>query len=217
MMNYAPKVVLMVSVLMAVTLWLFIKSDDKTQSSEQGNKPHMIAHSKGSLQVSVSEKPKAESSLQRLEENQKKKTAFNEEMALRASKIAEEMSKVNVNEQRQKITQRMKRNEPRLRHLMHEWGLTEDQIILALDTLHQRADMNFDALMEASINTPADVGDRSDLGKVKARIAKTQANIDAAKLLAESVLLPMLGRERFDLLNKHEREIEKNYLKPVND
>ena len=205
-MNYAPKVVLMVSVLMAVTLWLFIKSDDKTQSSEQGNKPHMIAHSKGSLQVSVSEKPKAESSLQRLEENQKKKTAFNEEM-----------SKVNVNEQRQKITQRMKRNEPRLRHLMHEWGLTEDQIILALDTLHQRADMNFDALMEASINTPADVGDRSDLGKVKARIAKTQANIDAAKLLAESVLLPMLGRERFDLLNKHEREIEKNYLKPVND
>ena len=208
-MNYAPKVVLMVSVLMAVTLWLFIKSDDKTQSSEQGNKPHMIAHSKGSLQVSVSEKPKAESSLQRLEENQKKKTAFNEEMALRASKIAEEMSKVNVNEQRQKITQRMKRNEPRLRQLMHEWGLTEDQIILALDTLHQRADMNFDALMEASINTPADVGDRSDLGKVKARIAKTQANIDAAKLLAESVLLPMLGRERFDLLNKHEREIEK--------
>lgn len=206
MMNYAPKVVLMVSVLMAVTLWLFIKSDDKTQSSEQGNKPHMIAHSKGSLQESVSEKPKAESSLQRLEENQKKKTAFNEEM-----------SKVNVNEQRQKITQRMKRNEPRLRHLMHEWGLTEDQIILALDTLHQRADMNFDALMEASINTPADVGDRSDLGKVKARIAKTQANIDAAKLLAESVLLPMLGRERFDLLNKHEREIEKNYLKPVND
>lgn len=205
-MNYAPKVVLMVSVLMAVTLWLFIKSDDKTQSSEQGNKPHMIAHSKGSLQVSISEKPKAESSLQRLEENQKKKTAFNEEM-----------SKVNVNEQRQKITQRMKRNEPRLRHLMHEWGLTEDQIILALDTLHQRADMNFDALMEASINTPADVGDRSDLGKVKARIAKTQANIDAAKLLAESVLLPMLGRERFDLLNKHEREIEKNYLKPVND
>ncbi|MFM2175939.1 MAG: hypothetical protein RL015_37 [Verrucomicrobiota bacterium] len=206
MMNYAPKVVLMVSVLMAVTLWLFIKSDDKTQSSEQGNKPHMIAHSKGSLQVSISEKPKAESSLQRLEENQKKKTAFNEEM-----------SKVNVNEQRQKITQRMKRNEPRLRHLMHEWGLTEDQIILALDTLHQRTDMNFDALMEASINTPADVGDRSDLGKVKARIAKTQANIDAAKLLAESVLLPMLGRERFDLLNKHEREIEKNYLKPVND
>ena len=206
MMNYAPKVVLMVSVLRAVTLWLFIKSDDKTQSSEQGNKPHMIAHSKGSLQVSISEKPKAESSLQRLEENQKKKTAFNEEM-----------SKVNVNEQRQKITQRMKRNEPRLRHLMHEWGLTEDQIILALDTLHQRADMNFDALMEASINTPADVGDRSDLGKVKARIAKTQANIDAAKLLAESVLLPMLGRERFDLLNKHEREIEKNYLKPVND
>jgi hypothetical protein len=216
-MNYAPKVVLMVSVLMAVTLWLFIKSDDKTQSSEQGNKPHMIAHSKGSLQVSVSEKPKAESSLQRLEENQKKKTAFNEEMALRASKIAEEMSKVNVNEQRQKITQRMKRNEPRLRQLMHEWDLTEDQIILALDTLHQRADMNFDALMEASINTPADVRDRSDLGKVKARIAKTQANIDAAKLLAESVLLPMLGRERFDLLNKHEREIEKNYLKPVND
>lgn len=207
----------MVSVLMAVILWLFIKSGDKTQSSELGNEPHMIAHLKGSLQVGASEKPKAESSFQRLEEYQKKKTAFNEEIALRASKIAEEMSKVNVNEQRKKITERMKRNEPKLRQLMNEWGLTEDQIMLALDTLHQRADMNFDALMEASINTPADVGDRSDLGKVKARIAKTQANIDAAKLLAESVLVPMLGRERFDLLNNREREIDKSYRKPVND
>lgn len=217
MMNYSSKVVLMVSVLMAVILWLFIKSDDKTQSSEHGNGPHMISHLKGSLQASVSEKPKAESSVQLLEEYQKKKTAFNEEMALRSSEIAEEMSKVNVTEQRKKITERMKRNEPRLRHLMNEWGLTEDQIMLALDTLHQRADMNFDALMEASINTPADVGDRSDLSKVQARIAKTQANIDAAKLLAESVLVPMLGRERFDLLNKREREIDKSYRKPVND
>jgi hypothetical protein len=216
-MKYSPKVVLIVSALTAVILWLFIKSDDKTQSSEHGNESHMIAHLKGTLQANVSEKPKAESSVQRLEEYQKKKTAFNEGMVLWSSKIAEEMSKVNVTEQRKKLAERMKRNEPRLRDLMNAWGLTEDQIMLALDTLHQRADMNFDALMEASINTPADVGDRSDLGKVKARIAKTQANIDAAKLLAESVLVPMLGRERFDLLNKREREIENSYRKPVND
>jgi hypothetical protein len=105
----------------------------------------------------------------------------------------------------------MKRNEPHLRQMFSEWQLPEDQVRKVLETIHQREDMRFDAVLESWQNSARDQGDRSDPAKVKARTEKTLGNVKAAEFFAESILLPMLGPERFALLKELEAKVDKHH------
>ncbi len=107
----------------------------------------------------------------------------------------------------QSVDHKMTSRGPRYRELFKQWHLSENEVGQVLAIIRERETDTLNEMIRRARETSTEVGDHSDMSRIKASFDKAISKKQSVLLAAEARLLPILGTERFLQLQALEKKI----------